>query len=328
MEKKKLLIFGGITLVIIIGLFWSGTGKVNRLSFATAGTGGTYFPMGGGVADFFTKKVDGVEVTAQTSGGSAENLRLIQNGDVDMAWANGSEIYWAWNGQKFFEDKEHDKVRIVPFAWTNTYHFAALEESSITSVEDFRGKKVGIGPQGSGAAIFGETYLKDVGLWDDIKPMYLPPADQSSSFKDGGIDVFGYFSGFPMAAMIDISSVRNIYLLDLQKLGDESGFTDKYPFYIRTNIPAGTYKGQTNNVGSYSNLTYWVASEDVSEDIIYRLVKELYSEEGLKHMTNVHRRSQELSTDKILNGVEQLDVPLHPGTIKFLNEKGIEVNDL
>ena len=322
-KLKKIVV---ISIVIIVGLFLilSGGEDLKRLSFATAGTGGTYYPMGGGIASLLSKKTEGIEVSSQTSGGSAENLRLIENGDVDMAWANGSEIYWAWNGEQFF-DNNHKNIRIVSFSWTNTYHFAALEQSGINSVKEFTNKKIGIGPQGSGAAIFATTFLKHVGLWDEIEAMYLPPADQTTSLKDGGIDVFGYFSGIPMAAMMDIASVKDINILDLQDIGEVSNFTEKYPFYIRTTIPANTYNGQEKNIGSYSNLTYWVASKELSEEIVYKMMKTLYSKEGLEHMINVHSRSKELAVENIQKGIESIGVPLHPGAIKFLEEKGIEL---
>ena len=321
MNKRILCIV--LTLICVTGLVFAGGSKEMKYSFSTAGTGGTYYPMGGGIANLLTESMEGVSVTAQTSGGSAENLRLIQGGEVDMAWANGSEIFWAWNGEEFFEGDPCDKVRVVSFAWTNTYHFAALRKSGITKPEDFVGKKVGIGPQGSGAAIFGETYLRNAGLFDKCNIMYLPPDDQSTSLKDRNIDVFGYFSGIPMAALIDVSSVEDIYIIDLKTLGDKTGFTDKYPFYSESLIKAGTYTGQERDVISYSNLTYWVASEDVPAEVIYEMLKALYADEGLKYMLSVHKRSSELSIDMITNGAEGLGVPLHEGTIKFLEEQGL-----
>jgi len=130
---KKILrgVFFLIIILVPIIFYLNGSTDTTRLTFSTAGTGGTYYPMGVGVASFFTKAIPNVEVTCQTSGGSAENIRLIQNGEVNMCWANGSEIFWAWNGEEFFKDKKYDKIRIVSFAWTNTYHFLSLEGSQI-----------------------------------------------------------------------------------------------------------------------------------------------------------------------------------------------------
>lgn len=318
-------VFSLITISILLAFCLSSFANTTRLTFSTAGTGGTYYPMGVGVSSFFTKAIPNVEVTCQTSGGSAENIRLLQNEEVDMCWANGSEIFWAWNGEEFFKGKKYDKMRMVSFAWTNTYHFLSLEDSQISEINDFNGKKVGIGPNGSGAAIFGETFLRHIGIWDKIKPMFLPPSDQIVSLKNKNIDVFGYFSGMPMAAIIDISASHNIQIIDLQKDGEKNNFTKTFPFYIKTTIPKGTYKDQKEDIGSYSNLTYWIASEDVSEEIIYQLVKNLFSDEGIEHMKTVHKRSEELSLKNILTGVKELGVPLHPGVIRFLKENNINI---
>jgi len=219
------------------------------------------------------------------------------------------KLNWAWNKEEFFKDKHYDKIRIVSFAWTNTYHFLSLRDSQILSLNDFYGHKIGLGPHGSGAAIFGETFLRHIGLWENITPMFLPPEDQVMALKNNNIDVFGYFSGIPMASILDISATEEIQLIDLQEEGDKKKFTERYPFYIKTIIPKGTYKDQEEDIGSYSNLTYWIASEDLPEDLVYNMVKSL--------------RANELSIDNMLKGVEELGVPLHPGVIKFLEEKGI-----
>jgi len=327
MYKRIILrtVFSLITISILLAFCLSSFANTTRLTFSTAGTGGTYYPMGVGVSSFFTKAIPDVEVTCQTSGGSAENIRLLQNEEVDMCWANGSEIFWAWNGEEFFEGKKYNKMRMVSFAWTNTYHFLSLEDSQISEINDFNGKKIGIGPNGSGAAIFGETFLRHIGIWDKIKPMFLPPSDQIVSLKNKNIDVFGYFSGMPMAAIIDISASHNIQIIDLQKDGEKNDFTKTFPFYIKTTIPKGTYKDQKEDIGSYSNLTYWIASEDVPEEIIYNLVKNLFSDEGIEYMKTVHKRSEELALENILKGVKELGVPLHPGVKKFLKENNINI---
>ena len=327
MSKRTILraVFFLIMISVPIIICLNSSADTTRLTFSTAGTGGTYYPMGVGVSSFFTKAIPNVEVTCQTSGGSAENIRLIQNGEVDMCWANGSEIFWAWNGEEFFKGKKYDKIRMVSFAWTNTYHFLSLEDSQISEINDFNGKKIGIGPHGSGAAIFGETFLKHIGVWDKIKPMFLPPSDQIAALKNKNIDVFGYFSGMPMAAIIDISASHNIQIIDLQKDGEKNDFTKTFPFYIKTTILKGTYKDQKKDIGSYSNLTYWIASEDVSEEVIYKLVKSLFSDEGIEYMKTVHKRSEELSLKNILTGVKKSGVPLHPGVIRFLKENNINI---
>jgi hypothetical protein len=294
------------------------------LRFSTAGTGGTYYPMGGAIAALLTKQIPWLNVSAETSGGSAENVRLIEQGVTDMAWANASEIYWGWNGIKYFEDKKYQNMRIVARVWTNHYHWLCLAKTDVHGPMDYTGKKITIGPQGSGAALHAETLLRTIGIWDDVNVVWLPPTAAANALKDGQTKVFGYFSGIPMAAVLDIQALNKIRLLDVTKVGEEHDFTEKYPFYNRGIIPAGTYKGQDEDVGIYQQSTYWIVRKDLPEDQVYEMVKTLFSPEGLKYMANAHKRGQEVSLDHALDGVGGL-IPLHPGAIKFYKEKGLDV---
>lgn len=294
------------------------------LRFATAGTGGTYYPMGGAIAAMLTKQIDWLNVSAETSGGSAENVRLIEQGTTDMAWANSSEIFWGWNKLKYFEDKEYRNMRLVSRVWTNHYHWVTLAKTDVYKPEDFAGKKITIGPQGSGAALYGETFLTAVGLWDDVEIVWLPPSDAANALKDGRTKVFGYFSGIPMAALLDIQALNKIRLIDVTKLGETAEFTKKYPFYNIGKIPAGTYRDQKEDVGIHQQSTYWIVRKDLPENEVYEMVKTLFSEPGLKYMANAHKRGKEIALGQALSGVAGL-IPLHPGAAKFYKEKGMDL---
>ena len=291
-----------------------------RLSFGAASPGGKFYVMESGIAAFVTEKSDRLSLTAQTTGGSAENIRLISNGEMDIGLANGSELYWARNGKAYFEDDKAKNINIVSFAWTNTFHAVVLKDSDIHTVYDFEGKKVGVGPQGSAAAIFTETLFKALGLWDKLTPVYTPPGDQATALKDGNIDVFGYFSGIPMASVIDISATQDIRIIDMQEAGEASGFNDDNPFFSLVTIPGGTYKGQDEDVQTYANYTYIIADEKIPEDIVYEFMRTLFSEEGLSYMLAVHSSAEEMTIANIDFAVEKIDVPLHPGTLKYLKE--------
>lgn len=293
-----------------------------RLGLATASPGGTYFVMGSGIANCVTELTDGgIVMTGQTTGGSAENLRLIQGGEVELGIANGSEIYWAWNGELFFEGMKLDRLRIINYLWTNTYHFVTLTKSGIAGPEDFVGKRVGVGPNGSGAAIFAETFLRHIGVWDQITPVYAPPEDQASALKDGNIDVFGYFSGVPMSTVIDLSSTMDVTLIDLKESADASGFDAAYPFYAEVIIPAGTYSGQETDVVSYANMTYLVGSEDVSSEVVQEMLGTLYSEEGVEYMSSVHNSAREMTLENIDLMVEAMGAPVHEGSKNFMAQQ-------
>lgn len=330
--RKKRLVLLLVVMVAAISLVVAGCGgggagnkaEKTKFSFATAGTGGTYYPMGGGVASV-VQKASNYEIAVETSGGSAENLRLIQSGETDFAWANASEIYWAWNGEEFFKGQEIKNFRVVTFSWNAIYHWAVHEGSGIDSFSDLAGKKVGIGPQGSGAAVFGETYLRAIGMWDKVQPMFLPPDDQATSFKDNKISAFGYFSRVPMAALMDIAAVTDIKLLDPTIEGAKINFSKKYPFYTQTVIPKGSYKGQEEDVKMYGNPVYMVAHKDISDQVVYDILTAVYSDEGQKQLLQTNKAAEDMQLENALQGMTEMGVPIHPGAAKFFEEKGIVV---
>ncbi|SFR09615.1 TAXI family TRAP transporter solute-binding subunit [Desulfoscipio geothermicus] len=330
--KVKAKGFMLIVSLLVLSLLAAGCGEggeqnmadKTKFSFATAGTGGTYYPMGGGVSSVVQDATD-YEVAVETSGGSAENLRLIQAGETDFAWANASEIYWAWNGEEFFKGQELKDFRVVTFAWNAIYHWAVHKGSNINSFAGLEGKKVGIGPQGSGAAVFGETYLRAIGMWDKVQPMFLPPDDQATSFKDNKIEAFGYFSRVPMAALMDIAAVTDIKLLDPTIEGAKVNFSEKYPFYSQTVVPKGSYTGQDQDVKMYGNPVYMVAHKNIPEQVVYDILTAVYSEKGQERLLQTNKAAEDMTLENALQGMTEMGVPLHPGAVKFFKEKGLEI---
>jgi hypothetical protein len=138
--------------------------------------------------------------------------------------------------------------------------------------------------------------------------------------KDGNLDTFGYFSGLPLSVVVDLASVREVNFIDVGDYGMDFDFNEKYPFYVETVIPPGTYKGQEEEVKTYANLTYIMAHKDTPENVVYDFLKGLYSEEGLSYMKGVHSSAKELKVEDIDKMVDKLGVPIHQGTIKFMEE--------
>lgn len=313
-----ILIVSLVAVGFMVSYIYTNTGETTDYSLAAASPGGTYFAMSGGLSSIFNESIEGGNLSVQTTAGSAENIRLLQSKEVDFALANGSEIYWGYNGEGFFQGQVCDDIRIVSFGWTNVYHGISLDK--ISKLNDLEGMRIGVGPRGSAAEIFHQMYYQEAGLWDKIEPIYLPPADQVSSMKDGNLDTFGYFSGLPLSVVVDLASVREVNFIDVGDYGMDFEFNEKYPFYVETVIPPGTYKGQEEEVRTYANLTYIIAHKDTPETVVYNFLKGLYSEEGLSYMKGVHSSAKELKIDDIDKMVDSLGVPIHQGTIKFMEE--------
>src|SRR6056297_2251481 len=161
-----ILIVALVAIGFMVSYIYSNTMENSDYSLAAASPGGTYFAMSGGLSSLFNEGIEGSNLSVQTTAGSAENIRLLQSKEVDFALANGSEIYWAYNSEGFFEGQSYDDIRVVTFGWTNVYHGVALEE--IKSIEDLKGSNIGVGPRGSAAEIFHKVYYQEAGIWDDI----------------------------------------------------------------------------------------------------------------------------------------------------------------
>ncbi len=297
--------------------------KTVYLRLSTGTPGGTYFPMGGGLASLISKQTEGVKVVAEGTSGSAENVRLMEGDLTDLAWINSSEMYWGWNGLEYFKDKKYQKMRAVTRAWTNHYHWFSIKKRGIKDIMDVKGKRVCVGTQGSGAALHGESLLRTLGLWDKIDIKWLPMRPAANALMDGQLDVFGCFSGMPMAVLLEIQALHDVTLIDVVDEAKAAGFSKKYPFYKAGVIPAGTYKGQDKEVGIYQQSTFLLAHEKLSEDMIYNILSTLYSDQGLSYMKKVHARGAELKVKTALDGIEI--IPMHPGAIRFFKEKGLEI---
>jgi hypothetical protein len=276
--------------------------------------------MSGGLSSIFNENIEGGNLSVQTTAGSAENIRLLQSKEVDFALANGSEIYWGYNGEGFFEGQDSKDIRIVTFGWTNVYHGLSIGSEPVNKIDDYVSRSIGVGPRGSAAEIFHQMFFQEAGIWDEINPIYLPPEDQVSSIKDGNLDTFGYFSGLPLSSVVDLTSVKEMNFINIYNIGESFNFDEKYPFYVEAVIPAGTYKGQEEDVRTYANLTYILAHRDVSDDVVYNFLKALYSDEGLNYMKEVHSRAQEFNIKTMDKMVDKLGVPLHEGALRFMEE--------
>lgn len=155
--------------------------------------------------------------------------------------------------------------------------------------------------------------------------MFLPPDDQATSFKDKKIAAFGYFSRVPMASLMDIAAVTPINLLDPTVEGEEVGFSQKYPFYTETIIPAGSYTGQDEDVAMYGNPVYMVVHKDISDQVVYDMLTVIYSEDGQKRLLQTNQAAEDMTLENAMINFEEIGVPVHPGAVKFFEEKGMEV---
>jgi hypothetical protein len=187
-------------------------------------------------------------------------------------------------------------------------------------VKDLVGKKVGVGNAGSGAFANCELFFSHMGVWDKIERNAMGYNDAAAAFGNNQLDAFWLFTAFPSGAVIMAAQTNDIALLDLDADAKASGFYDKYPYFGKLAVPAGTYRGVDYDAGSFQDSALWVANSKVSDDAVYKLLSLIYTDEGLKHMYGQKKTFKKMSLE---TGATNIVTPFHPGAEKFWKEKGM-----
>jgi len=284
------------------------------LNIATGGTAGTYFPLGGALAEIWNKNVPGVNATAQSTGASVANINLLKEGKADVIFVQNDISYYAANGIELFEEKFED-LRGLVVLYPETVQLVTLGNKGINSISDLKGKKVAVGAAGSGAEANARQILNAAGItYDDIDEQYLSFAEASNNLKDGNIDAAFLTAGFPTAAVTDIATQHNLKLIALEDSLVEN-LTSQYPYYTKTIIPAGTYKGQDSDIETVSVQAMLAVKSDMDEELAYNLIKSMY--DNIDRMKAAHSVGEMIKPE---TGTEGMSVELHPGAKKFFDE--------
>ena len=292
----------------------AGAGKV-FLNIATGGTAGTYFPLGGAMAEIVNKNVAGVNATAVTSGASVANVNMIATDEVQMALIQNDIAYYAFNGLEMFKDKAQKNLRAVATLYNETIQVVTLANSGVKSLADVRGKRVAVGAAGSGAEVNARQVLEAAGLtYKDIAPQYLSFAEGAAGLRDGNTDVAFLTAGAPMAAVRDIAAQKDILILPVPKdIADK--LIAKYPFYVRTKIPKDTYSKQAADVDTVTVKAMLVASTSLNAVLVYSVTKALFS--NLDRLVQAHAQGKNINPDTAIEG---LPIPVHEGAARFFGE--------
>ncbi|AIF68876.1 C4-dicarboxylate ABC transporter substrate-binding protein [Palaeococcus pacificus DY20341] len=318
-----------LVFVLALGLVVSGctqqgettTSSVEKtkITIYTGGTSGVYFPLGSKYAELLNKYGTVVSGEAVTSGASVANAKAIEDGNAQAAILQNDVAYYAYNGLYMF-DTSIKKLKGVAALYPETVQFVVRADSDIKSLEDLKGKKVAIGAPGSGTAVAAEQILKAAGVWDSIEKVNQKFSEAAQSLKLGQVDAAVIVAGIPTPAVNQIAvqtPVRVLPISDdiLNKLKDEG-----YIFYVRQIVPKGTYNGVEEDTPTVAVKAMLAVSADLPEDVVYEMTKILF--EQVEDLRAVHQKAQAISLDTALDG---MSIPLHPGAIKYYEEKGLSI---
>lgn len=295
-------------------------GDAQPIVFGTGGTSGTYYPIGGALKPIFEESEYISNVTVESTGASVANIQNIQDGLNQMTIIMSDVAYDAVEGTGQFEDNKVD-VQALAGMYQNVVQVVAMKDSGIETIEDLKGKKVGVGKVGSGVEQSAQKVLDAIDLtYDDLsKVTHTGYADSVQEMKNGNLDAAFFTSGVPNSNITDLMQQNDIVFVEI-KDDIAAKLMEKYPFYKEFTIPAGDeakYKleQEVNTVGIQNMIT---VSSDLSEDAVYDLAKRYYDYLGSEEVSI--SALKELGRDEIATG---LVAPLHPGAKKFYEEKGL-----
>ncbi len=311
---KRSLIFGLVGL-LLVALAGPAQAADTQLILATGGTAGTYYPFGGALARIWNTKIPGMNVTAQTTGASAENVRLINKKEVELALVQSDTLDFAYNAKESFKEKLTG-MQAVAVLYPEIIQVVVAAGSPAKSFADLKGMKVGVGAPGSGTEANFRQLLDVYGMGkEDIKANYLSFSESAEQFKDKHIDAFIVTAGIPNAAIMDISTQNEIRLLNIAP-DMAAKLATRYPFLSTAKVPANTYKGLSEEVSTVAVNAVLIASSQLKEDVVYQLTKALFDNQA--ELASAHAKGAELSLPAAVKGVS---IPFHPGAVKYYKEK-------
>jgi TRAP transporter TAXI family solute receptor len=289
---------------------------------ATGGTGGTYYPLGGMLAQLISNKatVDGKKITAtaEAAGASVANAKLLGNKDIESAFVAADILDAAYNGTGQFKDGAIKNLRALGALYPETVQLITRGDSGIGSVKDLKGKSISSGSPGSGQYQLLTDLLKVYGMSRaDIKEDLSSFTQAVDKIKDGNLDATLITAGVPTAAVTDFAQSHSLKVIPLS--GAEIATLQKQqPFYTNVQLPANTYKGQTAPVDTLAVMAVWTSHTGVPDDVAYQVVKALYENTAIMGQVHVQGKNISLQTATAVG-----NVPMHPGALKYFKEKGI-----
>ena len=286
------------------------------LNIGTGGTAGTYYPIGGAIAEVLNKEIPGMSASAQSTGASVANINMLSDGEVDLATVQNDIAYYAAHGAEMFQDKKVDGLQGIASLYPETCQFVTLKSSGIKSLAELKGKRIAVGAVGSGVEANVRQILAAYGVtYSDIDAQYLSFAEGASALKDGNVDVAVLTAGYPTASVQDIASQNPVRLLPVEgKIAD--ALIAQYPFYTKTVIPAGTYAGFDEAVESVSVMAMLVAGPSVNADLGYSITKAIFG--NLDRLQAAHAVGKQITKDTAKAG---MSLPMNAGAEKYFNEK-------
>ncbi len=303
----------------ILGMTTAVWAKTTFIGIGTGGTGGIYYPYGGGVAEIWSKHVDGVRAVAEVTGASVENVKLAHKGETVIGEVMGDVAVAGYKGLNKFKGEKHD-ILAMAVMYPNLLQVVTRKDSGITNIEQVRGRNISTGSPGSGTNFMAEVVLKALGIpLDAYKDSRLSFTESANALRDGTIEVGIWSVGPGTSSIMDLATTHDIRILSFTPEQTEKILAANAE-YSAVELAGGVYRGVDEPVATIGVWNVMICQKSLDEDLVYRLAKALFEHNA--DLVKIHP-SAAYTTPGI--AAEYAPIPLHPGTIRYLKEQGIEV---
>jgi uncharacterized protein len=299
-----------------LAISMAGGAMAQQISLATGGVAGVYFPLGGAMAEAWSAEIDGLTVTAESTGASVVNVRLIQGGEAEIAMVQNDIGYYAFHGDEMFEGDALGSNLGMAMLYPEVIQIVTLADRDISTVEDLRGQRVAVGAPGSGTEANARQILAvhDI-TYDDITEHFLPFGEAVDALRDGSIDAAFLTAGIPTAAVIDLDATHDLALVSVSA-ERAAELAEQYPFYTAFTIPGDTYSDLDADVETVTVQAMLVVSADLEAELVESMLTVLFDDATLERLCDTHVRGCDVSLDAALDG---MPIDLHPGAEAFYN---------
>ena len=287
--------------------------------------GGSFLPFANAVRDIATQHEPQLEIGVETSPGSVENTRRVNENRTYLGVAFASECHLGYHGQEIFaEEGAKTNIRAVTLLYIAYAQTAVFANSDIHQFEDLIGRKIANGGMGSGSAQTLERLAKSVGIWDQIIPVYKSSNAGAAALQAGEVEAFQMLVSVPNNAMAQLAATNEIRMLDMDAPAQASGFYEQYPFYLSGTLPVGAYGGKVAPVNTLLMPTLLIAHKDIPAEVVYAILQQVYTPEGIQAMQDATGGAA-VDITTVKNTPEAFVIPLHPGAYRFWNEHGLSI---
>jgi len=304
---------------VIFALAGQATAKTQFISIGTGGTGGIYYPYGGGVAEIWSKNVKDVRAVAEVTGASVENVKLAHKGETVVGEVMGDVAQAGFNGTGKFKGKKHN-IKTLAIMYPNLLQIVTLKKSGITNIEQVKGKRISTGSPGSGTNFMAEAVFKALGIpLDSYKDSRLSFTESANALRDGTIEVGVWSVGPGTSSILDLATTHEIHIITFTPEQTRK-IIDSNKNYAGVELTGGLYRGVDKAVPTIGVWNVMICQGSLGTDLVYNLAKALY--EHNDYLKKIHPSAAYTTPE---NAVKYSPIPLHPGTVKYLKEKGVAI---